>query len=362
MECAYKFRLYPTDDQKQIIDKSFEGLRWVYNYYLDKTIKAYEDDKTVLGYYAFANDIPILKLDHEFLKEIDSTAIQQSLKNLDVAFKNFFKRRAGYPKHKEETYYDSYKTTSAKFIKETNGKYIQLPKLGRVKIRGSLTPDGRIISATVRKESSGKYYCSLCCTDVVKEEFEKTGKSIGLDLGIKNFIVRSDGEKIDNPRYLAKSLDRLAKLQQILSRKEKGSNNYEKARINVAKLQEYIVNQRRDYLQKLSTSLIKEFDIICIEDLNIKDMQQNHLLSRNIMDSSWGEFVRELQYKAEWYGKEVRKVDRFFASSQICSCCGTQHKITKDLNVREWTCPDCGAKLDRDINAAINILNAGLNQ
>jgi len=367
VEKAYKYRIYPNKKQEVLIQKTFGCCRFVYNQYLAKRIDLYKQDKSTMNYNACSKDLKNLKIQYEWLKEVDSISIQSSLKNLDIAYQNFFRRvkqgnkKAGFPKFKSKK--DNKKSYKTKFTNnniQVLEKKIKLPKLGLVKCKVSKQISGRILNATISQNPSGKYFLSVCCTNVDIPQYLSTGAVIGVDLGVKEFAISSDGQHIENPKYLSKSGKKLAKLQRQLSRKTIGSSNRNKARIKVARRHEKIGNQRSDFLQKLSTQLIKDYDVICLEDLQVKNMIKNHKLAKSISDVSWSEFVRQLQYKADWQHKTVQKIGAYFASSQLCSNCGYKFAGTKDLGIREWDCPQCGAHHDRDVNASINILNEGL--
>lgn len=364
---SYKFRIYPNKEQEILIQKTFGCTRFIYNYYLAKKIEVYKKDKINMNFYACSADMTILKKETEWLKEPDKYALQNSLKDLDQAYQNFFRRlkqgssEAGFPKFKsKKDNHKSYRTGYSNGNIQVLDNKIKLPKLGLVKSKVSRGLEGRIINATVSQNPSGKYFVSVCCVDVSRKESVKTGAMVGIDLGIKEFAITSDGQHIENPKSLRKSEKKLAKLQRELSRKTIGSSNRNKARIKVARQHEKIVNQRKDFLHKTSSRLIQDYDIICLEDLKVKNMVKNHKLAKSISDVSWGEFVRQLQYKADWNDKIIQQIGTYFPSSQLCSHCGYQNKGTKDLSVREWTCPNCGVIHDRDLNASINILNEGL--
>ncbi|MFF3021497.1 IS200/IS605 family element RNA-guided endonuclease TnpB [Gottfriedia sp. NPDC057948] len=366
---AYKFRIYPTKEQVTLISKTIGCIRFVFNHFLGQWNDIYKETGKGLTYNSCSAELTKLKKELVWLKEVDSIALQSSLKNLADSYSRFFKKQNNAPRFKsKKNRVQSYTT------KETNGNIavvgnkIKLPKLGLVRFAKSRELHGRVLNATVRRNPSGKYFVSILAEIEVKP-MEKAELSIGIDLGITDFAIFSDGRKMDNNKFTAKMEKKLKREQRKLSRralhaKQNGINlldakNYQKQKRKVARLHERVMNQRDDFLNKLSTEIIKNHDLICIENLNTKGMLRNHKLAKSISDVSWSAFVSKLEYKATWYGKTIMKVSKWFPSSQICSDCGHQD-CKKSLGIREWTCPICHQHHDRDLNASKNILAEGL--
>lgn len=360
---SYKYRIYPNKEQEVLIQKTFGCCRFVYNQTLNYRKEQYEKYNKSMSKFDCNNYVNrVLKQDYDWLREVDSTSLQKSVFNVDIAYQRFFKQHSGYPKFKSKN--DNQKAYTTNCINDNikvsfDSSKIRLPKLGWINAKLHREFIGKIKSATVSQTPSGKYYVSI----LVETEYiplEPTDKIIGIDLGIKDLVVTSNGDKIDNLNIIKKYEEKLAKEQQKLSRKTKGSSNYEKQRVKVACIYEKIRNTRNDYLHKISHKLVKENQLIVSESLSVSDMLQNHNLAKSISDCSWYELTRQLEYKSEWNGRHYIKVDRFFKSSQTCNKCGYENPDVKDLSVRKWTCPNCGTQHDRDINAAVNILNESL--
>lgn len=360
---AFKFRIYPTQEQEEQLASQFGAGRFVYNHFLRQRIDFYAqhkgEKKQGLNYFDTSRLLTELKQQPEFewLKESNSQSLQMSLRHLDVAYNNFFNKRGQFPKFKSKRAKQAF-TVPQHFSLDVEHKRLSIPKMGEIKIVPHRPIEGVIKSVTVSKTPSGKYFASLLCEVEIKIPKPKNQNEIGIDLGLKSFVVTSSGEQVDAPKFFRKPEVKLAKLQRRLSRKKDGSNRRARARLKVARCNEKVANQRNDFLHKLSRKLVDENQAIYVEDLNVKGMTANHCLAKSVSDAGWSEFVRQLGYKSEWNGGKLVKIDRFFPSSKTCNSCGRINQELK-LSEREWACQGCGEIVDRDLNAAKNILTFG---
>lgn len=358
---AYRFRFYPTPEQETLLAQTFGCVRVVYNHMLHLRSEAWEQRQERIGYNDTSAALTLLKKQPEYawLNDVSSVPLQQALRHLQTAFGNFFAKRGRYPQFKRKGNHQSAEYTASAF--RWDGESLKLAKMeAPLDVRWSrqIPPAAKVTTVTVSKDAAGRYFVSLLCDDVVSTKPE-VAQVVGIDLGLTHFAILSDGEKIPAPNAFRKHEKKLAKLQRRLAKKKKGSKNRTKARLKVAKLHAKIADIRKDFIHKLSTRLIHENQVIAVETLAVSNMKKNRKLAKSIGDAGWAEFVRQLEYKARWYGREVVKIDRWHPSSKRCSDCG--HTVEKmPLKVRHWTCPECGANHDRDINAARNILAAGL--
>lgn len=366
---AYKYKIKPDKQQEELISKFFGCVRYIYNWGLNKKTSAYKDDGTKIGYVQLAKELTLLKKteEHIWLNECTNEALQQSLRSLDNAFTAFFRKKAKYPKFKSK----KHTRNSVKFINSVhfdfNNWTVKLPKLGKVKLCKNRPFDLSVCkqgTCTVSRDNCGTYWCVITVDDLqpkpTKTKLAKDN-AVGVDLGIKDYATLSDGTKFTNPKHLEQTQKKLAHLQKVFARTKKDSRNHERMRIKVAKCHRSITNKRRDFLHKLSTYLMRNYDVVCLEDLNVKGMEQNHHLARAIQGAAWSEFVRQLEYKSDWYGKNVLFIGRFEPSSKLCHCCGHIYSGLT-LKERKWVCPVCGETHDRDVNAAINIRNISFDK
>ena len=354
---AYKYRIYPTKEQEQKIVQHIGGCRFVYNWALENKMRYYETSKEKLSAYDLNYMLKGLKADNPWLKEVNSQSLQQTNKNMESAFTRFFREKKGFPKFKSKKNPIQSFQIPQHYTVNFEKQLIKLPKIGNVKIVISRTFEGSCKTATVLRTTTGKYFISILVDDgkelPEKRSFDENS-TIGVDLGIKDSAILSNGEKFENPKYLKNSLKKLKVLSRKFSKKVKGSNNWKKSKLKLSLLHEKITNQRNDFQHKLSKKLVCENQAIALETLNVTGMIKNHCLAQSISDAGWSSFVTKLEYKAEWYGKTILRIGTFEPSSKLCSTCGYyNHDLT--LKIREWECPDCHTLHDRDINAAINI-------
>ena len=358
---AYRFRFYPTPEQEVTLARTFGCARFAYNHMLRLRTDAWFQRQERVGYHATSAALTVLKKtpEHAWLNEVSSVPVQQALRHLQTAFANFFAKRARYPQFKRKDGPQSAEYTTSAF--KWDGQTLKLAKMDEplaVRWSRQLPKAAKVTTVTVSRDASGRYFVSMLCDDVVAAKPAVAAK-VGIDLGLSHFAILSTGEKVAAPNTFRKNEAKLAKLQRRLAKKTKGSNRRRKAKLKVAKLHAKIADSRRDFLHKLSTRLINENQVIAVESLSVSNMQKNRCLSKSIADAGWSEFLRQLEYKANWYGRELVGIDKWYPSSKLCSDCGyTMPKMP--LSVRQWTCPECGSIHDRDVNAARNVLAAGL--
>ncbi|MDY0386558.1 MAG: IS200/IS605 family element RNA-guided endonuclease TnpB [Methanolobus sp.] len=364
---SYKYRMYPTKKQEELFFKHFGASRFIYNWGLEQKIKTYEQDGKSILRFDLNKGITMLKRneEHEWLKDVNPQSLQGATLNLDNAFTRFFREKKGFPKFKSRKNPVQSFSVPQNYVINYKNNTVTLSKIGNVKTKlHRKLEEGKLKTATVSKSSTGKFYISILLDD----EKEAPNKflfdekvTIGIDVGIKEFAVLSNGEKVENPKYLRNSMKRLNVLQRRMSKKQKGSKNKNKARLALSLLHEKISKQRADFQHKLSSKLISENQALALETLNVSGMLKNHCLSQAISDASWSSFVAKLEYKAEWYGKTILRIGQFEPSTKICNVCG-HYKSDMTLAIRKWQCPDCNSNHDRDINAAINIKKFALDK
>lgn len=373
---SIRVRLYPTEEQENLFDKTIGCCRFVHNQTLADCKQSYEQTQHFPSKNERIKNLVFLKEENEFLKEVDSHALQQSVRDLNYVMDNFFKNKNhfGFPKFKakhnsKQSYRTPWNNGSADVV---DNKHIKLPKVGRVRTkRFDMPNEYRIFNITVEKTATGKYYASICIETEVNP-LPKAGKQVGFDLGLIDLLIGSDETRYERPKFAYAFKEKLAQEQRKLSKMRtkleranlnlEDCKNYQKQKHKVAKLHEHVANCAKDFNHKLSIELVRNYDFIAMEDLNVSNMLKNHYMAYAIADVRWAQLINFIKYKCQWYDKEFVQVDRIYASSKICSCCGTCHKdIVNSLSVREWTCPDCGAHHDRDVNAAINILKQALS-